>query len=217
MNGGRIAQTPRTTLRRRADRGCRDRTAIHAIVDEALVAHVGFMEGGVPVVVPVFPWRIDSWLYLHGAANSRLLAQVASGNELCVSVALVDALVLARSALRHSLHYRSVVLFGRGEAVSAPESKLGALLGLIDKLSPGRSAQVRPPSREELSATAVARLRIDEGTAKIAASSPHATQADSAWQVWMGTIPVSLRTGEPLPTQDALLMPAPKLPVWFQT
>jgi nitroimidazol reductase NimA-like FMN-containing flavoprotein (pyridoxamine 5'-phosphate oxidase superfamily) len=211
----RLAETPRTTLRRRADRGSRERATIDAIVDQALVCHVGFVDGG-PTVMPACPWRIGDWLYLHGAANSRLLAHFAGGNEVCVSLALVDGLVLARSALRHSLHYRSVVLFGRGEAINASADKHAALLALIDKLSPGRSATVRPPSREELAATAVARVRISEGTAKIAAAPPSKTDIDQAWQVWSGIVPVNLRSAAPIPAPDAAGLPAPALPPWLE-
>lgn len=212
---GRLAGTPRTTLKRRADRGSRERATVDAIIDQALVCHVGFIDDGHPTVMPTCPWRIDDWLYVHGAANARLLAHFSSGNSLCVSLALVDGLVLARSALRHSLHYRSVVLFGRGEAVDAPADKHGALLALIDKLSPGRSATVRPPSREELAATAVARMRIGEGAAKIAVSPPGTTDIDRAWQVWSGIVPLSLRASAPIQTSDATGLLAPMLPPWL--
>lgn len=213
---GWLAGTTRTTLKRRADRGSRERATIDAIVDQALVCHVGFIDDGSPTVMPTCPWRIDDWLYVHGAANARLLAHFSSGNSLCVSLALVDGLVLARSALRHSLHYRSVVLFGRGEAVDAQEDKHAALLALIDKLSPGRSATVRPPGREELAATAVARMRISEGAAKIAASPPGTTGIDKAWPVWTGIVPVNLRASAPIPTSDATGFLAPMLPPWLE-
>ncbi len=210
-----LAATPRTMLNRRAERGRRDRAAIDAIIDEALVCHVGFVDDGAPVVVPASPWRIGDWLYLHGAANSRLHDRFAGGGEVCVSLALVDGLVLARSALRHSLHYRSVVLFGRGEAVAAPDDKRAALLALIDKLSPGRSGKVRPPSREELAATGVARLRIEEGAAKIAAAPPRATAADETWPVWSGIVPLGLRAAAPIPASDAAALAGPALPSWL--
>jgi hypothetical protein len=211
-----LAATPRTILRRRADRGRRDRATIDAIIDQALVCHVGFIDEGGPTVTPTCPWRIDDWLYVHGSANSRLLAQVAGGNPLCVSLALVDGLVLARAALRHSLNYRSVVLFGRGEAVTAPAAKAAALLALIDKLSPGRSAKVRPPSREELAATAVARMRIAEGSAKVAASPPRTADADRAWPVWAGTVPLQLRAAAPIAAHDSAAFAAPLLPSWLE-
>lgn len=210
-----LAATPRTMLKRRTERGRRDRAAIDAIIDEALVCHVGFVDGGAPVVLPASPWRIGDWLYLHGAANSRLHDRFGGGSEVCVSLALVDGLVLARSALRHGLHYRSVVLFGRGEAVAAEDEKRAALLALIDKLAPGRSGTVRPPSREELAATGVARLRIEEGAAKIAASPPRATEVDRDWPVWSGIVPLALRVGALVPAQDAAELPAAALPPWL--
>lgn len=211
-----LAATPRTLLARRADRGRRDRATIDAIIDQSPACHVGFIEGGRPVVVPTCPWRIGNWLYLHGAANSRLLAHVSDGNDICISLALIDGLVLARAALRHSLHYRSVVLFGRGEAIAEPAAKAAALLALIEKLSPGRSGDVRPPSREELAATGVARIRIDEGTAKIAVSPPRMTDADRAWPVWSGTVPVRLRAAAPIPADDPAAFAAPVLPPWLE-
>ena len=157
-----LAPTPRSKLRRRPERG-----VVENILDEALVCHVGFIDGGVPVVIPTTPWRVDRWLYLHGAANSRLIRHVASGATVCVSMALVDGLVFARSAMRHSTDYRSVVLFAQGEPVGNPADKTRALLRLIDKLSPGRAEMVRPPDANELAATGVVRLPITEGSAKI--------------------------------------------------
>lgn len=210
-----LAETPRTLLKRRADRGRRGRATINAIIDQSLVCHVSFVEGGLPVVVPACPWRIGNWLYLHGAARSRLHARFAGGDDLSISIALVDGLVLARSALRHSLHYRSVVLFGRGEVVAEPAAKAAALLGLIDKLSPGRSATVRPPGPNELAATGVARLRIDEGGAKIAASPPHATDIDRAWPVWAGIVPLQMRAAAPIPANGSAAFAAPVLPSWL--
>jgi nitroimidazol reductase NimA-like FMN-containing flavoprotein (pyridoxamine 5'-phosphate oxidase superfamily) len=212
---GRLAETPRTTLRRRPARGSRDRATIDAIIDQSLVCHVGFLDEGSPAVMPTCPWRIDGWLYVHGAANSRLLARFAGGEPLCVSLALIDGLVLARSALRHSLHYRSVVLFGRGEAVVEPAAKAAALLALIDKLSPGRSAMVRPPGPEELAATGVARMCIAEGTAKIAASPPGATDADQSWSVWDGIVPLRQRAAAPVPMVGAENLAAPALQSWL--
>lgn len=210
-----LAETPRTLLARRTDRGRRDRATIDAIIDQSPACHVGFIDGGQPVVLPTCPWRIGDWLHLHGAANTRLLAHVADGHDICVSLALIDGLVLARSALRHSLHYRSVILFGRGEAVAEPAAKTAALLGLIDKLSPGRSATIRPPSPEELAATGVVRLRIDEGSAKIAVSPPRATEADGVWPVWTGIVPLQLRAAAPVPADGSAAFAAPALPSWL--
>ncbi len=194
-----LAISPRSELRRRPDRGSRDRATLNAILDEALVCHIGFVADGEPVVIPATPWRIGDWLYLHGAAGGRLIRVVGSGAPVSVSVALVDGLVFARSAMRHSSDYRSVVLFGRGEAVTDPAAKAAALLQLVDKLSPGRSLLVRPPDDKELAATGVVRLAIDEGAAKVRTGPPAEVEKDAGWQVWTGTVPVSVRAGAPVP------------------
>lgn len=210
-----LAATARTTLKRRADRGSHDRATIDAIIDQSLVCHVGFIEDGAPVVLPTCPWRMGDWLYVHGGANSRLIARFAGATQICVSLALIDGLVLAPSALRHSLDYRSVVLFGRGETVDEPGLKTDALLGLIDKLSPGRSALVRPPNDAELAATGVARLRISEGGAKLAAAPPRVMAVDRAWSVWAGTVPVSLRAAAPVPLDGSAGLAMTPLPPWL--
>ncbi|MCF8199625.1 MAG: pyridoxamine 5'-phosphate oxidase family protein [Sulfuritalea sp.] len=212
-----LVSTPRTKLKRRADRGCLDRATINAIIDEALVCHIGFVDDGAPVVLPTCPWRMGDWLYVHGAAGSSLVEKMSGKSPLCISLALLDGLVFARSALRHSLHYRSVVLFGRGEAVDEPTEKSTALLSLIDKLSPGRSSMVRPPSEGELAATGVARMRIEEGGAKIAASPPGETTIDQPWQVWSGSVPLVLNAGPPVPSRNSAALGATPLPSWLES
>lgn len=215
-SGPPLVAAPRSTLKRRPQYGHRDRATIEEIIDQSLVCHVGFVDGASPVVVPACPWRIGDWLYLHGAAGSRLIERSSSGAALCVSMALVDALVLARAALRHSLHYRSVVLFGHGEAVADPAAKATALSALIEKLSPGRSGIVRPPTDHELAVTGVARLRIEEGGAKVAASPPSASQADDEWRVWAGTVPLQMRAAAPIAHMESALLLAPALPAWLE-
>ena len=207
-----LAETPRSTLVRRPHRGDRDRATVNAIIDEALVCHVGFVQDGAPVVIPTTPWRRGNWLYLHGAARSRLMLHLVSGAPVCVTVALIDGLVLARSAMRHSVDYRSVVLFGGAEAVAAPEDKRAALLALIDKLSPGRSSLVRPPDEGELAVTAVVRMAIDEGGAKIRHEPPAEIDKDRPWAVWTGTVPLAVRAGAP---EGESAMPPPELPPWL--
>ena len=130
-----LSETPRSTLVRRPHRGRRDRATVDAILDEALVCHVGLVSDDGPVVIPTSHWRIGDWLYFHGAPASRLMLHLASGAPVCVTVTLLDGLALARSAFHHAVDYRSVVLFGGGEAVTAAEDKLAALLALVDKLS----------------------------------------------------------------------------------
>ena len=208
-----LTATPRSTLRRRPDRGRRDREVINAILDETLVCHVGFSDNNGPTVIPATPWRIGKWLYLHGAANSRMIREVGSGIQICISVAMVDGLVLARSAMRHSMNYRSVVLFGRGEAVDAASDKSAALMQLIDKLSPGRSSTVRPPNQQELAATGVVRLEIAEGSAKIRTSPPSEVAIDKGWTAWTGTVPIAPVAGTPIAATGE--SGAPALPSWL--
>jgi uncharacterized protein len=215
MGDNELAATARTTLRRRRERGSRDRTTIEAILDEALVCHVGLVEDGFPVVIPASPWRVGGWLYLHGAPSSRLITHVGSGKPVCVSVAIVDAIVFARSAMRHSNDFRSVMLFGQGELVEDPSHKTAALAALIDKLSPGRSAVVRPPDEKELGATGVVRLAITEGTAKIRSAPPAEVEKDASWEVWTGVAPLAVRVGPHQPTDETTTLPAPRLPDWL--
>jgi hypothetical protein len=211
-----LSTTPRSTLQRRPTRGSYDRALVNSIVDESLVCHVSFVEDGYPVVVPATPWRIDDWLYLHGSRDSRLIQQVSSGAAICVSFALIDGLVFARSAMRHSTNYRSVVLFAQGEPVDDPETKAAVLMQLIDKLSPGRSGMVRPPNEGELAVTGVVRLPITEGSAKVRAEGPAQTSLDDGWNVWAGTIPMKQRQGRPV-VQDGLgSCSLPELPAWLE-
>jgi len=210
-----LATSARSELRRRPDRGSRERAVVNAILDEALVCHVAFVEDSLPVVIPSTPWRIGEWLYLHGAACGRLTQVVGSGQPVSVSVALVDGLVFSRSAMRHSCRYRSVVLFGQGEVVSDPVEKAEALLRLVDRLSPGRSGLVRPPDDKELAATGVVRLRIEEGSAKISASPLAQVEKDSGWDVWTGIMPLAVRAGSPQPAEGADSHPSPPLWPWL--
>lgn len=207
-----LAETARSTLVRRPQRGRRDRETVNAILDEALVCHVGFVDGSQPVVTPTSHWRVGDWLYFHGAPRSRLMLHLASGAPVCVSVALVDGLVLARSAFRHSVDYRSVMLFGSGEAVETAEEKRAAFAVLIDKMSPGRSALVRPPDDGEVAATAVARLAIAEGSAKVRSEPPSEADKDRSWTPWTGTIPVAVRAGAPIPAAPGAGAPPPLWP-----
>lgn len=210
-----LTPTDRTKFNRYPGRGSYERAEIDAIIDESLVCHVGFVEDGLPVVIPASPWRIGDWLYLHGAPKSRLMAAFADGRPLCVSFAFVDGLIMARSAMRHSTDYRSAMLFGTGEAVDDPEEKARVLMPLIDKLSPGRAELVRPPNVSELAVTAVARMAIREGSAKIRKAPPTMVEPDAGWTPWTGTVPLSIRAGQPQPTEDSNDRPPPILPRWL--
>jgi nitroimidazol reductase NimA-like FMN-containing flavoprotein (pyridoxamine 5'-phosphate oxidase superfamily) len=197
------ARTDRTRVRRLPDRGHYDRETIYAILDEALVCHVGFVEGSRPFVIPTLHARVDDALFLHGAPASRLLRHIAAGGEVSVAATIVDGLVLAKSVFHHSVNYRSVVLFGHGEPVAGDAAKLAALAAFTEKIAPGRWAAARQPSPAELNATAVIRIAIEEASAKIRAGGPKDDPEDLALDVWAGVIPLTLVRGAPLAAGNA--------------
>ena len=191
--------TPRTTVKRRAQRGVYDHATILGILDEGLVCHLGFVVDGQPVVLPTAYARIDDHLYLHGSPSNRMLRAGKDGLGLCVTVTLLDGLVLARSAFHHSMNYRSVVLLGTATAVDDPAEKRAALRALVEHVVPGRAAGVRAPTEDEIKGTLVLRLPITEGSAKIRSGPPIDDESDYAWPVWAGVIPLALRSGTPVP------------------
>ncbi len=194
-----LRRTDRSQLRRKAGRGSYDWDVVAAILDEALICHVGFAVDGRTWVIPTAYSRIGHDLYLHGAAANFALRTLTAGVDACVTVTLLDGLVLARSAFHHSMNYRSVVLFGRAEAVVDDDEKRRALLAIVDHMVSGRSRATRPPTAKELRATLVARLPIDEGSAKVRSGGPIDDPADVELPHWAGVIPVELVRGEPQP------------------
>ena len=189
----------RTTVRRLADRGHYDRATIHAILDEALTCHVGFVDEGQPMVIPTIHVRVGDELFFHGSNASRLLAVIGSGAPVCVTVTLLDALVLARSAFDHSMNYRSVVVLGTGRLVTDREAKLAALIALSEHVIPGRWDEVRPPTEQELNATTVACVPITEASAKIRSGPPKDRAEDYELPVWAGLLPLALTAGVAIP------------------
>lgn len=192
-----LEPTDRTKVRRLPKRGSFDRETIHAILDEALVCHVGFIADGAPVVIPTIHWREGDTLYVHGSAASRMLRTLERGVEACVTVTLVDGLVLARSAFHHSMNYRSVVVFGKARAVTGDE-KIGALEGLVEHVMKGRSRDIRQPNEIELKATLVLALPLEEASAKIRTGGPVDDEEDYALPIWAGVVPLALTRGEPM-------------------
>ncbi|HEV7677676.1 MAG TPA: pyridoxamine 5'-phosphate oxidase family protein [Candidatus Dormibacteraeota bacterium] len=184
--------TERTRVRRLAERGSYDWEVVAAILDEALVCHVGFVVDGAPVVIPTAHAREGAILYLHGAPASRMLRTLRDGVEVCVTATIVDGLVLARSLFHHSLNYRSVVAFGRAVEVTALEEKERALTLFAEHVLPGRAAEARPPSVGELKATRVLALRLDEASAKLRGGGPIDDEEDMELGVWAGVVPVRL-------------------------
>lgn len=192
------APSDRTTVRRKADRGGYDIALIRSIVDEALVCHVGFVHEGAPVVLPTTHARIADTLYVHGAASNRMLRTLRDGSEACVTVTLIDGLVLARSAFHHSVNYRSVVMFGRARAVEDRAEKLAALESLMERVNTGRWTEVREPTDAELRQTLVVALPLSEASAKVRTGPPIDDDEDYALPVWAGVIPIETRRLEPI-------------------
>ena len=190
--------TERTRLRRRPQRAAYDRATVHAILDAGFVCHVGFVESGRPVVIPTAYARIGDAVVVHGAAKNRTLVALAGGAEACVTVTHVDGLVLARSAFHHSVNYRSVMIFGRAEAIEERAAKDAALETFFERLHPGRWPEVRPPSEAELAATLVIRIPIAEVSAKVRTGPPIDDAEDMAIPVWAGVVPMSVVRGEPI-------------------
>jgi uncharacterized protein len=197
------APTPHTRLRRLPKRGAHDRATIDAILDEALVAHMGFVCDGRPFVIPTLHARVGDEVLVHGSSASRALRTLAAGAELCLTVTLLDGLVLARSAFHHSVNYRSVVLLGRPRLLEGTAEKAAALEAFVERLTPGRWDSIRWPSAKELKATKVLALAIDEASAKVRCGPPGDDDEDYALDAWAGVVPLALRPGPPQP--DPLL------------
>ena len=202
--------TPRTRLHRRAGRGSHDRDLIHAILDEGLVCHVGFVADGQPYVLPTTYARIEDRLVLHGSTANRMLRALAAGAPACVTVTLLDGLVLARSAFHHSMNYRSVVVLGIARAIEGREEKRAALLAIVEHVAPGRSAEARPPSDAEVDGTLVVALPVEEASAKVRSGPPVDDAEDLSVTCWAGVLPLRLTASAPVP--DPRLPPGVPVP-----
>lgn len=201
----RSGPTRRTTVRRLPDRARYETSTIQAILDEGLVCHVGFVDGGQPFVIPSTYARVDDRLLIHGSAASRMIKALAGGAPACVSVTLLDGLVMARSGFHHSMNYRSVVVVGVAVEVTDPLEKARALDAIVDHVAPGRTAEVRGPSELELRATRVVWLSLAEASAKVRSGPPKDDEEDHALPCWAGELPLRLVPQEPVP--DPLLRP----------
>jgi uncharacterized protein len=191
--------TKRTQLRRLPKRGSHDLATINSILDAGFLAHVGFAVNQQPFVIPTLYGRDDRRLYLHGSAASRMLSQLESGIPACVTVTLVDGLVLARSAFHHSMNYRSVVAFGTARKLADPAEKTRALHVISEHLIAGRWSDVRGPSAKELTATSVLEFAIEEASAKVRTGPPADDEDDYALPVWAGILPLQLEAKPPIP------------------
>jgi hypothetical protein len=194
------------------ERGVYDAPTIHGIVDEALISHVGFVDpdGGFPVVQPMLHARIGDTVYLHGSSGSRQMRALRAGTDVCVTITLLDGLVLARSGFNHSMNYRSVIVLGHTHPVTEQDEIDRVLDRLVEHVSPGRAAQLRPPSRKELAATSLVAVSLTEASAKVRSGGTEDEPEDMSWPVWAGVVPLRLVAGDLQPDDDlAQGVPAP--------
>ena len=205
------AASPRTRVRRLPERGRYDRDAIETVLDAGLVAHLGFVSDGQPFVIPTLHARVGDEVYVHGSSASRTLRELADGIAACLTVTLLDGIVLARSVFEHSMNYRSVVVLGTASPVVERDEKLAALEAFAEKLLPGRWAESRPPTPTELKATSILRMPLDEASAKIREGGPEdGDTPDAELDVWAGHVPFVVRALDPVP--DPSLRPGIPVP-----
>jgi len=206
--------TARTRVVREADRGVYDRDTVYRILDEGFLCHAGFVVNGQPFVIPTSYGRKEASLYIHGSAASRMLRQMQmkDGAPVCITVTLLDGLVLARSVFNHSMNYRSVVILGKATLVDDPGEKLAALRILSEHILPGRWEDARQPNDRELTATSVLRVPIEEFSAKVRTGPPVDDEEDYAFPTWAGVVPLEMVAKEPI--DDARLDPAREAPAY---
>ena len=197
--------TPRTRLVREADRAVYDRESAYRILDEGFLCHVGFVADGRPFVIPTSYGRKDDCIFIHGSAASRMLRTVKESVPVCITVTLLDGLVLARSIFNHSMNYRSVVVLGKATLVDDPGEKIEALRLLSEHIIPGRWADSRQPNERELKATSILRVPIEEFSAKVRKGPVVDDEEDYSFPTWAGVVPLQMVAGEPI--NDARLEP----------
>jgi uncharacterized protein len=209
MSSETLSTTRRTTLHRLRERGRTERADLDAVLDAGLICHLGVTIDGAPVVLPTGYGRIGDTLYLHGSSANRSLLE-AAGEQVCVTVTLLDGLVCARAVFHHSMNYRSAVIFGEARLVTEPEEKLAALRAVTDHLVPGRWEHAREPNRKELAATAVLALPLDEASVKVRTGAPKDDEEDYDSDIWAGVLPAALTFGAAEP--DPALRPDVPVP-----
>ncbi len=210
------APSPRTKLRRKPARGCYDREAIDAILDEAMVAHLGCTHEGQPFVIPTLHARVGDEVYFHGSAASRTIRALRAGAPACLTVTLLDGVVLARSAMHHSVNYRSVVVLGTARPVEDLDRRMQAVQAFTERLIPGRWQEVRPPTVKELKAIHVLALPLDEASAKVRTGPPVDDEEDYELPAWAGVIPLHTHAGAPVPDPRLAsgIAPSPAVGDW---
>ena len=207
--------TERTRIRRLHQRAVYDRKTVYETLDAGLMCHVGYVIDDQPYVTPTAYWREGEWVYWHGSSASKMLRHVAQGVPVCVTVALMDGLVLARSGFHSSVNYRTVMAFGTAETVEDPERKLAALEAFVERITPGRWAELRPVTTQELKATTVMALRLDEVAAKVRTGPPADDEEDYKLDIWAGVVP--MRTVIDPPWDDGRVKAGVAQPAYLDT
>ncbi len=192
-----FAPTPRTRLKRAHERGQYDRETVYAIIDAALVCHIGYVVDGQPYVTPTCHWRDGNRIYWHGSSASRMLKAQKSGIPVCLTVSHLDGLVMARSGFHHSVNYRSVMVVGTAEPVEGEKAKTQALKDFMERIGPGRWDELRPMTKQELKGTTILGLEIDEVSAKVRTGPPVDDEEDYGLDVWAGVVPITTTVGAP--------------------
>jgi nitroimidazol reductase NimA-like FMN-containing flavoprotein (pyridoxamine 5'-phosphate oxidase superfamily) len=214
MTAASFKPTPRTRVKRLPKRGHYDRETVYAILDAGVICHVGYAIEGQPFVTPTSYWREGDHVYWHGSSASRMLRKLEQGIAACLTVTLVDGFVLARSGFHHSINYRSVMALGTARPVTDPQAKLAALENFIERVFPGRWPELRPVTEQELKATTVLGMALDEVSAKLRTGGPIDDEPDYALPIWAGILPIGVAAGSPEP--DARLFPGTKLPAYLK-
>lgn len=209
------APTPRTKVKRKPERGHYDRATVHAILDAGLICHVGYVLDGQPYATPTAYWREGEHVYWHGSSASRMLKALKTGIPACLTVAHLDGLVLARSGFHHSLNYRSVMILGVARPVEGSTAKTEALRAFMERIAPGRWDEVRAPTKQELKATTVMYMPIEEVSAKVRPGGCIDDEEDYALDCWAGVLPIKTAIGAPIP--DGRLKPGIPTPAYLKT
>ena len=207
--------TPRTRVKRQGIRAVYDRKTVYGILDAGLLCHVGYVIDGQPYVTPTAYWREGDRVFWHGSSASGMLRQVETGIPVCFTVAMLDGLVLARSGFHSSINYRSLMAFGQAEKITGPEEKLAALLAFSERITPGRWTEQREVTKQELKATTVLAMRLEEVSAKIRTGPPGDDEEDYASDVWAGVVPVHSVIGAA--EDDPRLTPGIAQPAYLKT
>lgn len=200
----KLGETERTRIRRAPTRAVKETTALYEIIDESYMCHVGFVVDGSPIVIPTLGWRVDDEVYFHGSRGSRMLKVFKDGGEACLTFSLLDGLVMARSAFHHSANYRSAVIFGKPELVEDRQAKLDALEVFMDNIAPNRWDALRETNSQEIEATDVLKLPLDEASVKIRTGDPIDDEEDMDHPIWAGVIPIQRTFGPCIDSADNL-------------